>query len=483
MNYRFIPVLLCFVTAACLSERPTALHAQVDSTLSCQDNPDQDYRTIMITRNDHFAIATHHDRLTAWELASGKQVYSLKKETSDVVYDKTANRVLFTDGEGNELLELVIDASPAEWTVRTVLGGVQDHQPLAISPDGHYLAVRIEYDYFGIWDLTTKKLVLQNKLEEVQQADFSPDGNLVALAFDRGENAVVTYSVPDGQQVACSASFLSSARRLAYSPDGKALAVTCVMGGDESLVVLDVENLRPIRGAQFPIHVYPVDCAVSWSGDGKYLAASGVENSENTIGVYDVQNKNRLVLLRGYSADSLAMNADGSRIASVTADEPGVVWWDWQAALRFRGPRNSVASHPRLDAPRDENSVDFRLQFSPDGKSLALAMPMPDEYGVRKPLQPTDEPGLKPDFDLVYWMTRRPISSCSMQRTVKRPRPCFPWCQSSRMAITTSAERCLTALSFHPMAKRSPVCFAKVRNRPGTWSYGTLLESGPACEC
>jgi WD40 repeat protein len=304
LNYRVIPVLLCTVTAAFLSDRPGALHAQVDSTLSCQDNPAQDYQTITITRNDQFAIATHYNRLTAWELASGKQVYSLNKEIRDVVYSQTANRVLFTDGEGTELLELVIGASPAEWSVRTILSGFQDHQTLAVSSDGRYMALRIEYDDFGILDLTTKKLVFRNKLEEIQQAAFAPDGNVVALTFDRAENAVVTYSIPDGQQVASSASFLSSAKRLAYSPDGKALAVTCVMGGANSLVVLDAEHLRPIRGAQFPIYVSARDCAVGWSGDGVYLAASGVENTKSTIGVYDVQNTNRLVLLRGYWADS-----------------------------------------------------------------------------------------------------------------------------------------------------------------------------------
>lgn len=94
--------------------------------------------------------------------------------------------------------------------------------------------------------------------------------------------------------------------------------------------------------------------ALAGSADGAYLLIGST--------VYDVATKKRLTQLVGRHSSAMAMNKDGSKAVSVAADA-SVVLWDWQANLRFRQAKMTLA------IPGNE------IQYSPDGKFVALAIP------------------------------------------------------------------------------------------------------------
>ena len=158
----------------------------------------------------------------------------------------------------------------------------------------------------------------------------------------------------DGRRSLVQRGPISSAQSLAFSPDGKVLAVA----GNGSLRFVDLKSngvLEPLA-AEHGLHAKHV----AFSRGGSLLAVSGPKGS---LSLWQWPSKRKLMVLSGHrgGVNSLDFSADDSMLAS--ADTEGLVkLWsvaDGKERLSFRAhaPGNAATS----------------VMFSPDGELIATA--------------------------------------------------------------------------------------------------------------
>ena len=145
---------------------------------------------------------------------------------------------------------------------------------VAFSPDARW-SFRLDAEGAGrLRDLTTsEEKVLELNLKQIAQAAFSPDGRLFAAVSRLGTGCL--WETAPARKLATLHGFLQGMNSVAFSPDGKRLAI----GGDgnEAVKLWDVESLQELltlegQGSTFN--------AAAFSPDGNVLAAS---NGQGTL--------------------------------------------------------------------------------------------------------------------------------------------------------------------------------------------------------
>lgn len=185
-------------------------------------------------------------------------------------------------------------------------------------------------------------------------AAWSPDGKELATL---GSNGIVrVWSTETYRQVRSFRAEGSLAKALAYSPDGKYLAIG---GHYRPLQILDAQTGEAL--ARFvPGKASEVLTALAWSPDGKTLC-SGHENGE--VVIWDARNGKALHVLSEHSNHirSVVYSPDGSFVASAAVGEKRTIVWSTQTGKE------------KLTLTNDEK-ISSNVAFSPDGKMLASAV-------------------------------------------------------------------------------------------------------------
>jgi WD40 repeat protein len=142
----------------------------------------------------------------------------------------------------------------------------------------------------------------------------------------------------------------SQLRSVAYSPDGRWLAV----GQAKGVQLWEAASGREVRTLTGPRDLVTV---VAFSPDGQQVAAGG---RENLLWLWDAQTGRCLHTLAGHtgSVDSLAFTPDGARLASAGLDRT-VRFWE-------------VGSGRELPALRRVLGRPIQVAFSPQGQTQAL---------------------------------------------------------------------------------------------------------------
>jgi WD40 repeat protein len=184
-------------------------------------------------------------RILLWEMATGRQVREIRGEAKggwSVAFSPTGDRLASGDGDKVRVWEV---ATGREVLALGLRGG--SATAVAFSPDGRRLAVgkRGSPNEVLIWDLATGRevLSLRGDTDAIFFVAFSPDGKRLASstisygARVRRPTFVRLWDTNTGQEVLALEAGRSGTWDLAFSPDGGPLA--CV-GGEGVVRVWDM---------------------------------------------------------------------------------------------------------------------------------------------------------------------------------------------------------------------------------------------------
>ena len=307
--------------------------------------------------------------LKVWDVARGEVV-------KDIPIGRLAPAALALSPDGSTLFAAVLDRrggsalevydmESGEETRKIILGQIPGFLGVAVSPDGKTLATTDGQRPPKIWDVSTGKQVcnLNTQMQGFGNSvlTFSPDGK--ALATADFEGGVVNLCDPGTGKVRQRLPGQGGkVTALAYSPDGKLLAVTAT---DQSLHLWDTETGEILRKIQrgpvrkklsFGFALGGVLQALAFSPDGKTLLTT---HGDHALHTWDVATGREVFSHEGHTAhvSSLTFSPDGKTLATGGGDGAALLW--------------DVAARKKRTALRHHGGPLRAVAFSPDGKTIA----------------------------------------------------------------------------------------------------------------
>ena len=269
------------------------------------------------------AVAGENNTVQIRDADSGQLQLTLTGHT-DYVYGMAFSP------EGTRLATASWDHTAKVWDavtgkeLLTLVGHAAELNQVAFNPDGKQIAT-IGYDNTArLWDAVTGRLVFTldayseifNTSYEIGIA-FSPDGRFLATA---GRTSLKIWKTASGQEHLNLPLSGLHAASVAFSPDGKRLAVGMASGAPSSVWnIVNATKLFDLVG-----HTGLVG-DIAFSSDGTGIATA---SNDYTAKVWDATNGTWLLTLTGHThqVHSLAFSPDGRRLMTVSEDHTLRVW-------------------------------------------------------------------------------------------------------------------------------------------------------------
>ncbi len=275
--------------------------------------------------------------------------------------DQIAADELATAGLGDpaaapaELVAILGDSRLKHWHEATTV---------SFSKDGKLLASGSMDGTACVWDAVTGKLRWAREADTggecVTTVAFAPDGK--TLATGGPDKTVKLWEPETGRPLGTIDPKPAYPRALAFSPDGRLLAIAPGRPRVGKVVAWEVATRRPYRDFAAPEDVIE---AVAFSPDGKSLAACGGRwwgpaQGRAETRVWDVQTGQQRLVVEGHGlmVSAVCFSPDSKLLATGS----------WDATARLWDARTGA----ELQTLRQRNRV-VGLAFTSDGETLATA--------------------------------------------------------------------------------------------------------------
>ncbi len=244
------------------------------------------------------------------------------------------------------------DAETGE-SLNVLPGHIGEISGMALFPNGKLLASCGRDGTFRLSDIESGKslAVLKDEGNSVVAAAFSADGKRLASGGNRG----VTFLRDPANGKILDEIETDAIRSLAFSPDGKTLAI---LGDHERKLLLYDLGTKKLR----EVPVQRGGSSVAYSPDGKILVVGGNEH----LLLFDTTTNRELKRLPGHwnSRGCVAFSPDGYYLASVSDGYHGPIA---NRTIRVF----EIASGTEIHSFMNELPI-FAAAFSPDGSKLVV---------------------------------------------------------------------------------------------------------------
>lgn len=252
------------------------------------------------------------------------------------------------NSDGDAFVTASADGTACVWNVEdgknlfcaTSSGAVND---AVFSPNGELIVTGDDTGLVQIINAETGEV--QNKYnfgEIVWDVNIRPDGRLLAVTRDDGNNGKITFIDLITRKESFSLQAEGTLKVSSFSPNGLKFAA----GSDSGVVTLWNLNVsgNPVSSAKHKSEVL----AIEFSPSGRYLVSGGADNtavvSETTTGneVLRIPNEDRV--------EDVAFSPDSSWFATVSADRRIRVWDAASGKERLRMLQDSIINEVKISS-------------------------------------------------------------------------------------------------------------------------------------
>ncbi len=225
-------------------------------------------------------------------------------------------------------------------------------EEIAFNRDGRLLAVASQGGHARVWELfPPQRGVRRLPGHDVEWVEFDNSGRRALVLSGGSQSGLMVYDAQNGKRISAATLKPNQATRARFSPDGRRVLA---FGKGPTALVLDADSGREL----FPplTHEDRLRDAL-WSPDGKLIftaaGAAGARAWDSATG------KTAITFAPSNSVNAIAFSPDGTRLATGHEDKAVQIW--------------ETPACRRLGAPLPARAEIRQIQFSPDGRWLAIS--------------------------------------------------------------------------------------------------------------
>jgi len=292
-----------------------------EATLRLAPHADSVRKTMISPQGRHLLSCDSQGILRLWDFSEQRLVMSLSEprfNSRAFAFSQDGSRLALTQRDGNrgsrvKIWDIASNQVMAEFTHNRPI------QAMMFLPEG--LGLRLVDRDMAVfaWDLENQLQPMHpgrpDPVAQSRRAIFSQDGQTIAMTDQGGR--IRLFDVATGQEKTQIDAFQGDIASMAFSPDGKRLAVSPLYTG----ISTDIKVFSAASGAEELVlagHGSWIP-ELTFTPDGERIISAG---ADQTIRIWSVKETRELTRLHGHLSEvySVAVSPDGKRIVSGCKD-------------------------------------------------------------------------------------------------------------------------------------------------------------------